>query len=71
MLYSEHYIQNAINSKIPINKKFVNWINRVEQIVCEKLKLDLLDIPDEDYMEMFENKMSSYEVAEYVIKQNM
>ena len=50
MLYSSYYMSK--NSEP--NTKFVDWINNVEKNVVERFGLNLLDIPDEDYMGNFE-----------------
>jgi hypothetical protein len=69
MLYSEHYICYNNKHNINIEKKFVTWINIVENKVFEKLKLRLLDIPDEDYMFYYEQKHDPIKISNYVINQ--
>ena len=69
MLYSEYYISQNNKNKIPIDKKFVKWINTVEGIVLKNIGLTLLDIPDEDYMLNYESKIEPNEMAQYIISQ--
>ena len=70
MLYSEHYINQATRAKYQIDLKFVIWVDAIEKIVYKKLQSNLIDLPDEDYMQFYENKMNSLEVAKYIIEQN-
>ena len=70
MLYSEHYIEQATRANYQINQKFVIWVDTVEKIVYKKLRSNLIDLPDEDYMQYYENKMNPLEVAKYIIEQN-
>lgn len=69
MLYSEYYISQNIKKNIPIDAKFVKWINTVEGIVLKKLNMSLSDIPDEDYMLNYESKIEPNDMAQYIIKQ--
>jgi hypothetical protein len=62
MLYSRDYLNRNSNP----NLKFVQWINKVEQIILQKYKLNLLDIPDHPYMESFENGLTPIQMAEQI-----
>jgi hypothetical protein len=59
MLYSNYYLNSCVKQNIPINKNFVDWINKVEVYIQSKYKVGLLDIPDEPYMINWEYGMSS------------
>lgn len=69
MLYSEYYISQNTKKNIPIDKKFVKWINTVEGIVLKKIGFTLSDIPDEDYMLNYESQIKPNDMAQYIIKQ--
>lgn len=62
MLYSTNYLKKNSNP----NLKFVQWINKVEQIIYNKYKINLLDIPDHPYMESFENGLTPNEMVEQI-----
>jgi hypothetical protein len=51
------------------NTKFIVWVNQVEQIVIKNLNMNLLEIPDEDYMYYYESKMSSNDMAKIILDQ--
>ncbi len=69
MSYSEYYIKYCRkNSNVP-NTKFIVWVNQVEQIVIKNLNMNLLEIPDEDYMYYYESKMSSNDMAKIILDQ--
>lgn len=59
MLYSNYYVNRCGKQNIPINKKFVNWIDKIEVYIQSNYKVGLLDIPDEPYMINWELGMSS------------
>jgi hypothetical protein len=69
--YSTYYIQK--NKKY--NKRFISWINKVEKSICKKYKLNLLDLPDQPYMILFEKNISpnkvisiiSFDIEKYLI----
>ena len=63
------YHKQCIKHNIEPNINFEKWINNVEIIVYQKLKLNLLDIPDEDYMINFEENISYNQMAKYIINQ--
>ena len=62
MLYSRYYLNQNSNP----NLKFVQWINKVEQIILQKYKLNLLDIPDHSYMESFEDGLTPIQMVEQI-----
>lgn len=69
MSYSKHYIDYNTKNNIDIDKKFITWINIVENNVQKTLNLSLLDIPDEDYMVYYEEKHDPIEISKYIIRQ--
>jgi len=68
MSYSSHYKKYCEKNNINIDYKFINWIDKIENIVLTKTNFHLLDIQDED-MTFYEQNMSSNNVANYVIYQ--
>jgi Cys-tRNA synthase (O-phospho-L-seryl-tRNA:Cys-tRNA synthase) len=48
-------------------KKFLNWMNKIELKVKENCGIDLLDFPDQDYMNLFEDKISINEAVQLII----
>lgn len=66
MSYSNYYLSK--NNKP--NNNFVIWINAVEQLVLTIYGLKLLDIPDEDYMNYYENKYQPNEMFQIIQESN-
>ena len=73
--YSSHTIAKSYSSyssrivvKTNSDKKFVKWMNRVEKNVYDKIQVALADLPDENYRILFEDKLSSNEMATIVTK---
>ena len=65
--YSQWYL-----SKTPKpDDKFIKWINLVEQMVIEFFSIELLDLPDEDYMENYENKITPIEMFNIIYEHNL
>ena len=54
----EKHIKNILYSE---------WVNSVAAIVYIKIKLDLQDLPDEDYRNNFEEGVSSSTMAKMII----
>ena len=69
MSYSEYYIKYCEKNSNAPNAKFIVWVNQVEQIVIKHLNMNLLEIPDEDYMYYYESKMSSNDMAKIILDQ--
>ena len=68
MLYSEYY-KSMYNGKITKNDAlFCKWIDKVETIILKRIKIHLLDLPDEMYMPNFERGMTARKMATIVIK---
>ena len=66
MLYSNYYIINCTKNHIPINTKFVDWINQIEIYIQSKYQVGLLDIPDEPYMINWEKGISSDQMIKHI-----
>jgi len=66
MKYIDHYISHCTVSKQTPDKKFIEWINKIEDFVENVTELKLLELPDEDYMNEFE-KGTSWQVYDYAI----
>jgi hypothetical protein len=65
--YANHYIDSCNKNNIHIDKNFVAWMNKVEKLVIDKISTDLLDLPDNEYMCNFENKMKEQVMTQIVI----
>ena len=71
MKYSEHYIEGCLKNNYSIDKKFVNWINKVEKKIFDKFEWNLLDLPDEAYMLNFENNTTVNDMYNIIINGNL
>jgi hypothetical protein len=69
MSYAKYYVKSCHSKNIQIDKKFVGWIAIVESIVQSNLGMDLLNIPDEDYMLNYENNLTPQEMSHIVLSQ--
>ena len=69
MSYAKYYVKSCHSKNIPIDKKFIRWITIIESIVQSKLGMDLLDIPDEDYMLNYENHLIPKKMANIILSQ--
>ena len=58
MKYSSYYMINCVKNKQPVDYAFINWINQIENYIVKNYGLKLLDLPDEAYMENYENGYS-------------
>jgi len=66
--YAQYFFANKRGGLVRSNDiRFGRWINRVERIVIRKTGLNLLNLPDEDYMTQFEQGTSSKSMARIVI----
>lgn len=63
MKYSKYYIKKKNNMLSESDKKFIKWMDEIEKIVFNELQCDLLDLPDENYMESFEIGVKSIDMA--------
>lgn len=67
------YIDYYISKRKYLNNddiKFMQWINKIEDIIMRDLDVELLDLPDEDYMMMFYNEYKPIQVVS-LIKLNL
>lgn len=52
------------------DRKFVEWVDKVEYIVLSNLHMNLLDLPDEPYVMNFEEGVTPEDMAKKVIDNN-
>jgi hypothetical protein len=64
MKYSEHYKRSTPVSEI--DKKFIAWIDNVEDIILLQTGFWLLDLADQPYMLRFEEGVSAEMMADEV-----
>lgn len=67
MLYSTYYIDHCLKNNDVPDGKFIDWINKIESEVINKIHVNLLDLPDQMYMEFFENSKSIEYVSNIVV----
>jgi len=63
--YSQY--ANDANDANDANTLFMDWMNKVYEIVYNKLEISLDDLPDENYRISFENNMTPPNMANIVI----
>lgn len=68
MKYIDYYRSRCKREKISVDPHFITWIIRVESYVYNRTDLYLLDLPDESYMSLYENKVNPISVAKMVVK---
>jgi hypothetical protein len=68
--YSNNYISWYLNINPKPNKKFIDWISIIEKFIQEKIKLTLLDLPDEDYMIYFESNYTPTDMIKIILDSN-
>jgi hypothetical protein len=66
----QNYIEWYTNSESNPNKKFLEWIGKVEKFIDTKLQLTLIDLPDEDYMRYFESGYSFLDMVSIILESN-
>lgn len=64
--YTQRYILHT-NFTEGVDLKFGIFMNKVSKYVYKKLKLDLLDLPDEMYHDMYSDKWSARDVSNLVV----
>mgnify|MGYP005997351557 CR=1 FL=1 len=57
-----------IITKTRNDKKFNAWMNEVEKEVYSKINIALIDLPDENYRMLFDDKINPIEMALIVTK---
>lgn len=66
--YARYYFDTIQDNVISYQtKRFLEWINKVENIVYNKIHFGLLDLPDEDYMLYFESGCLVTTMAQKII----
>lgn len=68
MSYISYY--KSKNDGLSIDNKFVKFMDNIEKRVYSRLKLYLLDLPDEDYHMFYKNGYTTKEIADLVIRNN-
>jgi hypothetical protein len=66
--YSAHYINYCKKTMITPNLQFITWINTIEQKINKKIGLNLLDLPDEPYMDMFVDSIQPADVVDHILE---
>jgi hypothetical protein len=67
MSYVKSYISRCQRNNSPVDTTFASWIENVEKIVIANLNQTLHDLPDENYVDYFDKKISAQEMAKIVI----
>lgn len=70
MSYSNYYITKCVKSKEQPNLEFITWITTIELVVEKVLNLDLLDLPDDNYMDYFESGTKPEIMINKIIKEH-
>lgn len=65
--YSSHYIRYCKTNNITPDIEFIKWINNIEKQINKKIGLKLLDLPDEPYMDMYEDLIIPEEVVDHIL----
>jgi len=65
--YTTDYIIKT--SQDEIDKKFIIWMDKIEEYVFLSIGIYLLDLPDEEYMYYFENNVSYEYVGDKIISE--
>ena len=69
--YYEWYLEQTRNlNSCKENKGFVEWIKKVEDKVILVYGIRLLDLPDENYMLMYEKGVSVERMADKIFENN-
>lgn len=66
--YVIYYRKSCKDNNYTIDNRFITWIEIVEKHVVDKIGLNLLDLPDEQYMGNFQNNMMASQMAYIVVK---
>lgn len=67
MKYSNYYKMKCISSNVEFDKNFAIWMNLIEKNVYNTINVLLIDLPDEDYMIMYENGYDYNKVSDIII----
>lgn len=69
--YASYYVMRCNKTQIEPVNNFIIWVNCVENQVQKKLGCGLLDLPDEMYYVNFEYGVTSKDMANQVIENNV
>ena len=67
--YSVNYMNYCKKNMIDHDTQFIKWIDQIEKIIKQKTDLQLLDLPDEPYMELYENCTEPSDVVEIILNE--
>ena len=70
MLTVSTYVKWYLNREQKPNIGFAIWMSKVEHKIKQKFGLDLLDLPDEDYIIYFELSYSPDMMVKLICKSN-
>lgn len=70
MLSESTYVKWYLNREQKQNIEFSIWMSKVEHKIKQKFGLDLLDLPDEDYIIYFELSYSPDMLVKLICKSN-
>jgi hypothetical protein len=70
MTKSSNYVEYYLEKNQETNNKFIIWISKVKQIIFSKLQMNLLDLPDEDYMGYFEENFTPNDMVKIIFESN-
>lgn len=69
-LMETSYVRWYLDRELKPNIPFAIWMSKVERKIKQKFGLDLLDLPDEDYIIYFESSYSSNMMVSVICKSN-
>lgn len=64
------YVNWYISRTTEPNQKFISWISIIEKTIQKKLSMDLIDLPDEDYMLYFESNYTPDDIIKIIFESN-
>jgi hypothetical protein len=68
--YFEWYISKYKKNNNKIDENFLEWIKKVENKILLMYGISLLDLPDENYMDYYEKKLSPELMADEIFQNN-
>lgn len=60
----------CVQNKCSIDYGFVSWMNKIEDYFQTNFNIGLLDLPDENYMECYENGYKPTEMVQQMLETN-
>jgi hypothetical protein len=64
------YVDWYISKTSEPDEKFLSWISKVEKTIQKKMSMNLIDLPDEDYMRYFESNYTPNEMVKIIYETN-